>query len=295
MFAPKVSVIILTYNRNDFILKSVRSVLNQTFRDFELLIIDDGSSDQTLTNIARIEDSRVTVLDLEHSGHISKLRNSGLQRTSGEYIAFLDSDDQWDKDHLATQINLIEGDDSLDYVSSDMEVYEDQELIFRGVYGSATTGSFRGNFFHKVMSGQLILPAASTLLFRRACLKTSNLLNEKFVTGDFAFSCRLAYHFDGIRCTDPPARICRHSNNHSDLWEFQYYREVISTLYQFYESGWISRDLYKERCFEIHYKIGIKYWQQKKHFNAIKEFLSSYRMRPVQLRTIVLNMCRLFN
>jgi glycosyltransferase involved in cell wall biosynthesis len=295
MSALKISIIILTYNRNDFVLNSVNSVLNQTFPEFELLIIDDGSSDETLINLARIKDPRVTILDLEHSGHIAKLRNTGLQSTSGKYIAFLDSDDQWDKDHLSTQVNLIEADDSLGFVSSDMEVYAERDMIFRGVYGSATSGSSKGNFFQKVMSGQMILPAASTLLFRRKCLKTTGHWNEKFITGDFEFSCRLAYHFNGIRCTDLPAKIYRHSANHSDLWESHYYREVISTLQQFYDSRMISRILYTERCYNIHYQMGMKYWQRKKRLNAIKEFLSSYRMKPVHFKTIIQNVHRLFN
>jgi glycosyltransferase involved in cell wall biosynthesis len=293
MTHPKVSVIILTYNRNDMVLKSVGSVLNQTFRDYELLVLDDGSTDDTLSNLARIRDPRLTVLVLEHSGHISNLRNTGLQSTSGKYIAFLDSDDHWVNDHLHTQVNILEKDETLGFVTSDISVYNDQNVIFQGIYGSATSGILKGNFFQKVMSGQLIVPAASALLFRRECLKTTGLIDEKFVTGDFEFSCRLAYHFNGIRCIDPLVSIYRHSENHSDLWELHHYREVLITLNQFYISRKISKDLYKERSFEIHYKMGLKYWQRKKHFNAIKEFLISYRLKPVHWRIIIKNVRKL--
>jgi glycosyltransferase involved in cell wall biosynthesis len=88
------SVIIPTYNREPFLRKAVDSVLGQTFRDFELIIVDDGSSDGTRELISAYGDSRLAYLYQPKSG-VSKARNKGLESAGGAFVAFLDSDDHW--------------------------------------------------------------------------------------------------------------------------------------------------------------------------------------------------------
>jgi glycosyltransferase involved in cell wall biosynthesis len=268
MSNPKISVIILTYNRVDML-------------------------HDTLLSLGKIQDPRLTVIDFKHCGHISKLRNIGIQNSSGKYIAFLDSDDQWDKDHLHRQMSLLESDRTFGFVSSDIEVYSDNDLLFKGVYGSNSSGFLHGDFLQGVLSGQIILPASSALLFRRDCLKRCGLFNEKFVTGDFEFLSRLAYHFKGIRCNDPRVRINRHSDNHSDLWELENYREVLFTLDQFYKMKKISRVIYQERCFEFHYKLGFKYWKKHKYLIALSELFRSFIFKPANGKTIKKNIRKL--
>ena len=89
---PTFSVVMPAYNRQDLIAHSVASVLNQHFEDFELLIVDDGSSDQTLEVLSQIADSRITVLTQKNAGP-GAARNKGIHAAKGQYIAFLDSDD----------------------------------------------------------------------------------------------------------------------------------------------------------------------------------------------------------
>lgn len=96
---PFFSVIIVTYNRQRFLSIAVESVLEQTFTDFELLIIDDGSTDQTKSLIERYSDKRLRYIRKEHAG-VSSARNLGLCEAKGKYIAFLDSDDRYRKDKL---------------------------------------------------------------------------------------------------------------------------------------------------------------------------------------------------
>jgi glycosyltransferase involved in cell wall biosynthesis len=293
MSDPKVSVIILTYNRVDLLQKCVKSVLDQTFLDYQILIIDDGSTDDTLLYLEKIQDPELTVINVKHSCHISKLRNIGIQNSSGKYIAFLDSDDLWEKDHLLRQVSLLESDRTLAFVSSDIEVYRKNDLLFKGVYGSNSSGFLRGDFSQGVLSGQIILPASSSLLFRRDCLKKCGLFNEKFATGDFEFISRLVYHFKGVRCTNPRVRISRHSDNRSDLWELENFKEVIFTLHRFYKMKKISKFIYQERCSEFHYKLGFKYWQKKDYLSAMKEFIITFKFKPANGKTIIKNVRRL--
>lgn len=103
---PRVSVIIPTFNRAQFISRAIQSVLKQTFRDFELIIIDDGSTDNT-REIIELNNYRIRYYFQENKG-VSSARNLGIQVANGEYIAFLDSDDSWRKFKLTLQMAFLE-------------------------------------------------------------------------------------------------------------------------------------------------------------------------------------------
>ncbi len=104
---PKVSVIIPAYNAEQTILETVESVLNQTFRDFEIIVIDDGSSDKTLRILETIQDLRVKVFSYENGG-VAVARNRGISKASGDYVAFLDHDDLWTPDKIEAQLSCLE-------------------------------------------------------------------------------------------------------------------------------------------------------------------------------------------
>lgn len=109
MSIPKVSVIIPTYNRAHFIAQAVESVLMQTYQDFELIIIDDGSTDNTKEVLESYRD-RLHYFYQENQGR-SVARNRGIELAKGEYIAFLDSDDLWLPNKLSRQVPILETSD----------------------------------------------------------------------------------------------------------------------------------------------------------------------------------------
>jgi glycosyltransferase involved in cell wall biosynthesis len=106
IFMPTVSVIIPTYNRAPFVEEAIRSVLAQDFKDFELVVVDDGSTDGTRQTLKRYADS-LSVLHQENRG-VSSARNTGIKHSQGAYIAFLDSDDLWLPGKLSTQVAFFE-------------------------------------------------------------------------------------------------------------------------------------------------------------------------------------------
>ncbi len=93
--SPLVSVILPTYNRGKLVSKSINSVLNQSYNNFELIIVDDGSTDQTEKIINSFNDNRIVYLKHNYNKHASAARNTGIAKSKGEFIAFLDDDDQW--------------------------------------------------------------------------------------------------------------------------------------------------------------------------------------------------------
>ncbi len=101
---PAVSVIIPTYNRGKLLCKAIKSVLQQTFSDFELIVVDDASTDQTRATIEQFQDSRIRYFRHERNAGVCKTRNTGLAAAQGDYVAFLDSDDEWAPDKLEKQV-----------------------------------------------------------------------------------------------------------------------------------------------------------------------------------------------
>ncbi len=102
-----ISVIIPTYNRERTIERSMRSVLNQTYRDIELIIVDDGSTDNTASVVRSIEDPRIRYISLDKNSGANTARNTGIDQAKGDYIAFQDSDDEWVPDKLERQLAAI--------------------------------------------------------------------------------------------------------------------------------------------------------------------------------------------
>ncbi|MGB3239301.1 MAG: glycosyltransferase [Geitlerinemataceae cyanobacterium] len=104
---PVISIIIPVYNGEKTIEETVRSVLNQRFQDFEIIIINDGSKDKTLEAINQIADSRIQVYSYSNSGQGAS-RNRGLVQANGQYVAFLDADDLWTPDKLEAQLDALQ-------------------------------------------------------------------------------------------------------------------------------------------------------------------------------------------
>lgn len=102
----KFSIIIPLYNKEDGIVSSIESVLNQTFKDFEVVIVDDGSTDTSIENIQQFDDCRIRLITQQNAGP-SAARNHGVRKANGEWILFLDADDELEPDALSHFNNLI--------------------------------------------------------------------------------------------------------------------------------------------------------------------------------------------
>ena len=120
-----VSVIIPVYNRKDMISDAVESVLSQTYKDLEVVVIDDGSTDNTVEEIKKIKDPRIVLLKAEHKGPYHA-RNMGIKKSKGDFIAFLDSDDMWLPEKLEKQMKQFEKNKEVFLVFTDRFVFRDK-------------------------------------------------------------------------------------------------------------------------------------------------------------------------
>jgi glycosyltransferase involved in cell wall biosynthesis len=104
---PLITVVIPTYNRLPLVQQAIASVLAQTYTNWELFVVDDGSDDGTPEVVSSINDSRIKLVEMRHSGNIAEVRNAGVKAGSGEWLAFLDSDDTWIPERLETQLQIM--------------------------------------------------------------------------------------------------------------------------------------------------------------------------------------------
>lgn len=107
---PKISIIVPMYNSEKYIKKCLESILNQTYEDFEVLLVNDGSTDKTESIVNRYNDKRIKYIKNKKSG-IGKTRNLGIDKSKGEYLMFVDSDDYLDKSAVEKLYNKVEKDD----------------------------------------------------------------------------------------------------------------------------------------------------------------------------------------
>lgn len=105
---PLVSIGLAVYNGEKFVSRAIESVINQTFNNWELIIVNDGSTDSTHSIIKSFNDPRITIINLKRNQGVANARNKYIQATSGKYLAIIDADDQWLENKLATQIDFLE-------------------------------------------------------------------------------------------------------------------------------------------------------------------------------------------
>src|SRR6188474_1008516 len=132
---PKVSVVIPVFNRPAAVRRAIDSVLAQTVQDFEIIVVDDGSTDGTAAAVTAIQDPRITLVKHDQRRGGSAARNSGIRASIAPYVAFLDSDDEWLPSKLERQLEVFENGK------------EDLGLVYTGadwVYSDGTARTFRG-------------------------------------------------------------------------------------------------------------------------------------------------------
>ena len=191
---PKVSVIIPTYNRDRLLPRAVNSVLAQTYDDYEIIIVDDCSTDDTQQVVAAFADSRIRHFRHEVNKGVSAARNTGIANARGEYIAFLDDDDEWLPTRLAKQSALMDAaPPKVGFVYGWMDVVYGPDDVGKPLGRLTAEGSI---FSYTVQLKSYIL---STVLARASSVQDIGYFDENMVLAeDLEFMCRLSRKWDAI-------------------------------------------------------------------------------------------------
>ena len=191
--ASTVTVIIGAYNGKSFIQDAIRSVVNQTFEDWKLIIVDDGSTDETYLKAKEVRDDRISLIRLDkNSGSCGLPRNVGIRASKGEFVAFLDADDIWMPEKLQMQLSAFRQDPETGFVYTKYIRFDDKgdigsQFFLRGYSGRLFKNLLRRNFI-----------APSTVMVKKEVLENVGYFTEdRTLIGseDYELWLRLAYYY----------------------------------------------------------------------------------------------------
>jgi glycosyltransferase involved in cell wall biosynthesis len=276
------TIIIPAYNRSVLILETIKSVLNQTYKDWECIIVDDGSTDNTREDVKKImeEDNRFKYVYQENSER-SAARNNGVKHALGRYICFLDSDDQFTENHLQGLFDVISKRDFKDEIYyTDCTVVKPSERI--KVIDPIEADLIHFLVYHPIIPARI---CASSEIFKK------NLYDEDIVVvEDLILWLRLAMKYTFYRVNQNTVLYYLHDDNSVDIKNTGYQKR-LSGLLKFknrYSDIWIQISK-KDQNYLIgntHFGIARHFMHHRQKLKAIKHltYSISYQKRHAQLK-----------
>lgn len=274
---PEVSVIIPTYNSAEFLAEAVDSVLAQTWSDFEIVIVDDGSTDDTRDVAARYGD-HVRYLYQQNEGP-SSARNMGIKEAKGTYVAFLDSDDAWEPEKLRIQMDFMGEHPEITLVCTDSSLMGSRECRERKL-----RRDLMGNLFPVLYSNSFI--RTSTVLMLRECFRDVGYFDERYRSAeDYDVWLRVAKRYAIAYLNQPLVRYRKHEDNISHD-KITLRSNALSVLEAHYDPKEIPARTYRIRMSNLHLYFGRAYMRLGDIKMARKAFAKSLRLTPFRLRSI---------
>lgn len=217
---PTVSIIIPTYNRGHVLSRAIQSVLNQTYQDFELIIVDDGSTDHTEKLVKSFASEKIRYIRHAANKGPSAARNTGIRSAKGNYIAFQDSDDEWMPDKLEKQIKAFEkAPPEVAIVYTGCHIIANNKKQYSP---SATITPKDGDLFSSFLKHSFLRQQQT--LVKRECFEKAGMFDERF----------------------PPAEDRELFLRMSKYYQFKYINEPLVIIYpqpdslSANESAWIK-------------------------------------------------------
>jgi len=276
--SPNISIIIPTYNRAVYLSAAIDSVLCQTYKDFELIVVDDGSSDNTREIVQAYSDQRIRYLYKKNGGAASAL-NLGIKNSRGNFIARLDSDDIFLPKKLEIQVESL-------------DVNPDIGLVYTQAYNIDSEGNILRLYLKnhtcpqealKVMR-HFLFPPSQSIMFRKSCIDKAGYFDENIpIAEDWDFCIRMARHYKFAYCDKPLVKIRRHSEMiTSDKLKcaqaiLRVMQKHVETLSMGEEKSWLSPH---------YYNLGRIYLYEKDYKSARKNFFSALRYDAGSLKNL---------
>jgi len=284
---PLVSVIIPTYNRAGYLSQTLKSVLEQTYRDIEVIVVDDGSTDNTTEVVASFNDSRIRYLKQDHRGLPAIGRNTGLKAASGDYIAFLDDDDLWMPEKIEKQ---------LDYLSKHPEYtimysnawFIDENGVQNGLVMKPKYLK-EGDIFEELIWGspKFFIPQL-TVLMKRKVFENIGFFNEdpsmRFIE-DYEYWLRASLRYK-IGFIDELLAMYREHSQGGGL-TVNYGKLGQKVLYSLINDPLVpNKDKVIERIHDLYFKSAICNWRDPNK-SAARDDLKKYLSYSIQRMSII--------
>lgn len=246
---PVVSIILPTFNRLEFLRPAIESVFAQTFADWELVIADDGSSDDTKVYLQGIDDPpRVKVIWLPHSGRPSVVRNAALREAQGEYVAFLDSDDVWLPQKLEVQITSLRRHPARKWSYTRFALVDQSGRPTVSAHGRCGR-AVDGWILKRLLKGETVMAMPTVMVSRRLLEQLGAFDEELVMCEDDELCFRLAAHSE-VDAVDESFTLVRRHGQHSgsDILAWQDRRRVFEKALQARRGGYLDSILRRRRA-----------------------------------------------
>lgn len=205
----KVSIVITAYNSMDYLPETIESVLGQTFSDFEVLLVDDGSSDHIVQWASKLADPRVKLISQENQG-ANIARNTGIAQAQGKYVAFVDADDLWELTKLEKQVECLETNPEVGLLHTWLTGIDWQSKPT----GRVIYSQLEGDVWQQIVEKNQV--ACSSVMVRRCCFETVGVFDQnlKFAE-DWDLWIRFATRYRFAVIKEPLVRYREHPNSKS--------------------------------------------------------------------------------
>ncbi len=230
MANPKVSVVIPAYNAIAYLPKTIASALQQSFQDFEIVVVDDGSTDGTCEWVASLADSRIRSAIVQSNGGCASARNRGIRETKGDYIAFLDADDFWEPEKLEKQVRILDSHPSVGLVNTWISNIDDQGKPIEKL-GKPTA---EGQVWASVIEENPVM-CGSAPMVRRQCFEAVGEFDQALLSAeDWDMWIRIAKRYEFAVVKEPLVRYRIHagSKSHNLKLHLQSRLSVIEKAFQ---------------------------------------------------------------
>jgi glycosyltransferase involved in cell wall biosynthesis len=268
-----------TYNRAGFIMDTIESIRRQTYTYWELIIADDGSADDTKQQVEGLNDPRIIYLQYEHTGKGSRMKNLALRKSSGELVAFIDSDDLWDPSKLEKQVEALNRFPTAGFCVTNGYNFSKPGLALDHFYKQKQGYRFGQLFiayFQSELSG-----FTQALLVRKNCLVSIGGFNEEKSFSDVDCIIALAYKYAGLILYEPLIYRRLHDSNHSDWSSDKNYDEGISLLQR--NESRLPVSVYNHALFRLHINLGEKFFRQGIRRKAVESFVTAWKYSPFSI------------
>ena len=278
---PIVSVIIPTYNRAHLINRAVQSVLNQTYQNFELIIVDDGSTDNTKEVLRELSDKRIKSVYLEENSRTSAVpRNKGIGVSRGDYIAFLDSDDEWLPKKIAKQLGFFKTSKKKNLGFIGCNCWSVDENGRRVLIKSPKYKNYQ-SFKDGVLAGFPLFGIGSSMLIKKSVIKEIGLFDERIRHGNLKdMIIRVSRKYDFGVPSKSLVNIYSHKNNVTHNLSFKKKERDLNYVFRkhrkYYKNKINSNRL---RC------VASRHILDDRVKNGRKYFLTSIHIHPFNFRS----------
>jgi glycosyltransferase involved in cell wall biosynthesis len=283
MISPKVSVIMPVYNGERYIVSAIESVLAQTYKNFEIVIVNDGSTDNSREKLSAYRQLPfVQYIEQDNRG-VAAARNTAIRKATGELIAFLDQDDLWLPEKLDIQVDYLRQHTDVPLVHANLGHINENGEPIQVIWPTDVEGScFRELFLWNRI-------AVPTVVVRRQCLSEVGLFNENLAgSDDYDMWLRIAQRFPIGRIARVLALYRFHGKNVSRdkllmiRREWDVISSTIERVPEVYEL--VGKRAVKKRVGEIRFDLGFwNMWEAQDPVAARRHYLESIKNRPLHL------------